>query len=295
MFDPKTEEVRMSFETFIERAIEDITAIMTVKGYDVEPDIFQMNGKTRVCFKVGELSPSVTLERLYEMYSGVSYMEFLEKTVDMLIEAIDEPPFILDDFTNYEWAKQWLKIGLMESEKVEENKVSETIENTDLAIVYYLDINNQLVCINKDILRIWGVTPTQIRADALNNSQRYDIIDFGILGEMMFNLPSGEISGNFYLASNGFFGASVIVHPEFFHDAAEKLGGSFYMLPMSVHEWMLISDNERLEFTVDYMKSMVKEANRVIQNDILSDTVYHYDSEDEVFETADGYLERTQS
>lgn len=42
---------------------------------------------------------------------------------------------------------------------------------------------------------------------------------------------------------NGQNGACVIQYPHFLDDAAETLGGSFYVLPSSIHEVLLLADD----------------------------------------------------
>lgn len=41
-------------------------------------------------------------------------------------------------------------------------------------------------------------------------------------------------------------GAGVIAYPNFMEDAAEKMGGDFFVLPSSIHEVLLVKDNGQM-------------------------------------------------
>ena len=60
-------------------------------------------------------------------------------------------------------------------------------------------------------------------------------------------------------------------------DLARKVGRSFYIMPSSIHEVILIPDT--LDMDIRYMKAMVKEVNgtEVSPDEVLSDNVYRYD------------------
>lgn len=87
-------------------------------------------------------------------------------------------------------------------------------------------------------------------------------------------------------------GAGVIAYPNFMEDAAERMGGDFFVLPSSIHEVLLVKDNGQM--TAKELENMVKEVNatQVEPADQLTDHVYHYDSQNHIFELADKYEER---
>lgn len=73
---------------------------------------------------------------------------------------------------------------------------------------------------------------------------------------------------------------------------AERVGGDFYILPSSIHEILLVKDDET--FDINRLEDMVKEVNetQVAPEDLLTDSVYHYDFKEKVFELAEKYEER---
>lgn len=76
--------------------------------------------------------------------------------------------------------------------------------------------------------------------------------------------------------------------------AAEKLGGDFYILPSSIHEILLVPDNG--DKAADDLRDMVREVNatQVSPEEKLTDNVYHYDSKEHIFELAKKFEARQQ-
>jgi hypothetical protein len=66
----------------------------------------------------------------------------------------------------------------------------------------------------------------------------------------------------------------------------ERMGGNYYILPSSVHETILIPDNE--DYLLSELEEMVWEINRteLMAEDWLSDSVYYYDRTRNIFARA---------
>lgn len=82
-----------------------------------------------------------------------------------------------------------------------------------------------------------------------------------------------------YVATNSkkLNGACVMLYDGLLRDFARKVGRSFYIIPSSIHEVVLIPDT--LDMDINYMKAMVKKVNgtEVSPDEVLSDNVYRYD------------------
>ena len=90
-----------------------------------------------------------------------------------------------------------------------------------------------------------------------------------------------------YLLSNKYKhqGASIIFNKALMHRIAEKMG-SFYILPSSIHEVLIIPTSAGND--VKELARVVKQvnANELQPQDILSDNVYEFDIEDEEIKIA---------
>ena len=87
-------------------------------------------------------------------------------------------------------------------------------------------------------------------------------------------------------------GAGVIAYQNFMDEAAERLGGDFFILPSSLHEVLLVRDDGEVNYRD--LKAMVEEVNamQVSPEEKLTDNVYHYDSKEHVFELAEKFEAR---
>ena len=77
--------------------------------------------------------------------------------------------------------------------------------------------------------------------------------------------------------------------------AAERLGGDFFVLPSSIHEVLLVKDDGNA--SLPELKNMVEEVNatQVAPEEKLTDSVYHYDSKEHVFELAEKFEARQKA
>ncbi len=76
-------------------------------------------------------------------------------------------------------------------------------------------------------------------------------------------------------------GAAVLLYPELLKRLGERFGGDFYVIPSSVHEVLLLKENDREN--AEYLNRMVREVNsrQVAPEEILSNHVYRYFTEEE--------------
>ena len=87
-------------------------------------------------------------------------------------------------------------------------------------------------------------------------------------------------------------GAGVLAYQDFMDQAAERAGGDFFILPSSIHEVLIVPDNGRMD--LQSLENMVKEVNatQVQPSEKLTDSVYHYDSKEKVFELGEKFVQR---
>ncbi|MCF0145224.1 MAG: hypothetical protein HUJ73_01415, partial [Eubacterium sp.] len=100
----------------------------------------------------------------------------------------------------------------------------------------------------------------------------------------ILSLPSEDVwdqESPLYMLTDScdLFGAVCIADPDTLLAAAEALGRSYYILPSSVHECLLLPDTG--DYSVRELNHMVREVNstQLEEGDILADHVYRYDYE----------------
>lgn len=155
----------------------------------------------------------------------------------------------------------------------------------DLAIVFYLQVPEQVVehataLIHTCHMDYWGVTLEELCHAAAENMSRVRIFlepMEAFLGELGFEPLS---SGMHILSNSGkMYGAAVIIDPKVQRTCLERLGESFYILPSSIHELILLP--ESLAATRMELDQLIQEVNEacVSPEEYLSDHAYYCSAE----------------
>lgn len=172
----------------------------------------------------------------------------------------------------------------------------------DLAVVYRVEMAHMMAgaasaLLTNTIMQNFGITEEQLHQDAVRSQVSLHPPVLKNMTEVMKEMMGDLFDDNespMWVATNdgGIQGASVVEIPEFMEQSAEKLGGDFFVIPSSVHEVLFIRDDG--SFSKEHLEEMLRDVNstNVAPADYLSDSLYHYDSEGQVFEKADTFASR---
>ena len=255
--------------------------------------------------------------RLKEIYQSVEDGEDIDHAVYKMVNTIE------DNISFVKEKEQDVKSFISDYEKVKDNTYlrlipgdSPILKSTphrmieDMALVVNVHLDSfsdehgkSCVVVTKPLMEMYGIDEAQLFADAEKNSLANEPMVFKPLLDMVKDLISNEDIPNpedvgivTYIATNtsGFQGAAVAGYPDFCEKAAEAIGGSFYMLPSSVHEFILIKDDGTPK--ARDLNKMIKNVNETVlePRDVLSAQCYHYDAKAKVLETGLNYAQRTQ-
>ncbi len=102
----------------------------------------------------------------------------------------------------------------------------------------------------------------------------------GHKAEEIYNSSESENKNEMYVLTNeyGSYGAVWMMYDDVLENIAERIGASYYILPSSVHELIIVGENEGIE---PYMlKNMVSDINKTVVDtcDKMSDSIYYFDS-----------------
>jgi len=306
----------MDFEDFKNELMELVT--MELDNRSIENISLKFNtinspdGMTdRLIATVGDSKMSMAF-RLKEIFTDYENGVSLERCVDRICNTIKENISVIETkegdvkafITDYDQVKNHTFFRLVPGDSpVLKEAPHRKIQDMALVVSAHLvDFSDEhgksVVVVTKPLMEMYGIDEKQLFEDAEKNSVSKEPIVFTPLVDMIKNLikndevPSPEeVDIVTYIATNksGFHGAAVAAYPEFLDQAAETIGGSFYMLPSSVHEFILIKDDG---------KPNAKDLNRMIKNvnetvleprDFLSNQCYHYDAKTKVLETGVKY------
>lgn len=317
----KKERNEMDYETFKQEFAEDIKEKLSQKGYGEVETNFHNIEKTNQNYEAisvvpagGNIGVNYNIENAFASYehSG-DYEGVLASATGAIASGLDQVPVVnVNALMNYEIMKEKLSVEVISAEVNEEllAKVPhDRIE--DLAVVYrFIMESNEdgraSILVNNDLIERMGVTHEQLRADALENSSeiRPAVIQGmnEVMKEMMgpeayemFGIPD-DTEEMMFIATvpDKNSGAGVLAYQDFMDQAAEKIGGDFFILPSSIHEILLVPDDGQKG--ADELKAMVMDVNatQVSPEERLSDNVYHYDSKEHIFELAEKFEARQQ-
>lgn len=304
----------MDYERFKEGFQDALKAELAVRGADVELTARRVD-KMNDSYDAITVRPvdssigvNISVEKAFAAYeNGTPIPEIAEHFADAVEKGFRESPQVdLESLSDYEQMKSKLSMEVVSAEKnaeILESVPHERME--DMAVVYRFvldqtDSGNGTILVTNQLLDQYGITKDQLRADAMENAPEIRPSEIRGMSEVMSEIAPGMIpevapeDEQIFVATvpDKIHGAGVIAYPNFMEDAAQKMGGDFFVLPSSIHEVLLVRDNGQM--TAKELENMVKEVNatQVEPADQLTDHVYHYDSQNHLFELADKYEER---
>ena len=270
----------------------------------------------RLVVAVGDSKMTMAF-RLREIYRDIENGEEMDHAVNRMcntikesIEVIETKEQAVKDFvTDYEKVKDNTYLRLVPGDSpilgdTPHKKIEDMALVVSIALVDFSDEHGKsVVVVSKPLMEMYGIDEQQLFADAEKNSLQYEPVVFTPLGQMIKdlikaeNLPDPADEGIIaYIATNrsGFHGASVVSYPDFCKEAAETMGGSFYLIPSSVHEFILLKDDGSPK--AKDLNKMIKNVNDTVlePRDFLSDQCYHYDAKTKVLESGLKYADKVK-
>lgn len=310
----------MDFETFKEEVRGDIEKALyerTGTEHSVEIHTVEKMNETYEALTIkpenSDIGVNINANELYKAYSdGMDYDRIIDGAVDKVRDALEHSPdFNIDAFKDYDKMKETLAMEVVSAERNAE--LLETVPHKsmeDMAVVYRFVVSADKgevgsVLVTNKMLDQYGITPEQLHADALKNAPEVRPMEIKGMGEVLaeqMGIENAEMLGfaippeqdQMLVASvkGNVHGAGVLAYEDFMDKASDRVGGSFFILPSSIHEILIIPDNG--QFDLKSLENMVREVNATTVDpvDKLTDNVYHYDAQDKVFELGEKFVER---
>lgn len=237
-------------------------------------------------------APVLHLDELYENYCKSGSMENAVSRALKLLE--EKPPADIGEVPKtWEAAK-----GKIRAELVYYDWNRETLKSIphrkflNLAVAYRVELPEMGgfhagIRINSSLMELWGATEDELYRTAMENleNEPYSIKPIVELLGGMAGIPTGavrelpeEVTKQHVLANEGCrYGAAGMLRQDLMEGFAEQSGGSFYILPSSIHDLILLPDDDSV--SAECLKEMVKEVNKstVAREEWLSEDVYYYD------------------
>ena len=258
---------------------------------------------------------SLDLHPLFEcVEEGESYEHVLKQIGKYTVQAMEWfPKQEIMEFMDMDLLEEKLTVQIVPVKGNEEMlRTIPHIQKEDLAIVYrFMHCTRQKeifsALFTNDLLDSYHISAEELHEKAMANAiEKFpatirSMCD--IVSEISKTKP--ELVGEkreerhlkMYVATcnKGFNGASCIFYPGFLKQAAQQLGGDFYILPSSIHEVIFVVDTDEVDYR--RLEEMVQQANETViePKDRLSDFVYHDDAKDDIFEKAEAFKARRKA
>lgn len=259
---------------------------------------------------------SLNVDELYQKYdNGSSFATLVKQAAEMAASRLEDAPnFDINSFYDYDKMKQTLSMEIVSAERNAE--LLESVPHKDIedmAVVYRFIVSNSggevgSVLVTNQMLDNYGISAAQLHEDAIKNAPEIKPLVIQGMGEVLanrmgvddlealgLNIPPEQEQMFVATVEGNVHGAGVIAYEDFMEKASERVGGSFFILPSSIHEILIIPDNG--QFDLGTLENMVREVNATTVDpvDKLTDSVYHYDSEEKIFELGEKFVIRQQA
>ncbi|MCR5769998.1 MAG: DUF5688 family protein [Butyrivibrio sp.] len=302
----------MEFKSFCEQIVSYMSEKYPESKVSIS-EISKNNGVTYNCLNVNtpgtKISEVIYLEPMYEAFKdGASFLDIINR-VEIARLGSKDKNFDVDYFKDYDKVRDRIMVKLINYDKnltilsgMPHRKLM------DLAITYFCCVGDKIsegvIMIKNEHVDMWNIKEEDLYEAACTNAIKkndYELLplmnvvnnSLGISqeeGDFEDSLEEDNLSFLKILTNNDrTYGAATLVSPGLLCALSHKYDSNFYILPSSVHELILMIDDDD-KFDKDKaaeLYDMVRYVNmtEVETEDVLSDNVYYYDrAKDEVFE-----------
>lgn len=239
--------------------------------------------------------------------NGTSAMEMAADIAKRISDDMAIPQIDTEFITTWSQASQYIVPRLIDSrpgrnvdylkERVKANLC------TGIAVIYDIilpgeneDGTSMSVPVTRGLMNNWEVNPQQIHDNAIMNGQRIRPLKLASLSSILAKMmdlpfePGFDDAPTFDILTNqdSQFGAAVILYPGVNSILAEKYPQGCYLLPSSIHEWIIIDKAECIG--VNQLLNMVMEinTNEVQPQDLMADDVFELDHNGKLVSVIEG-------
>lgn len=279
--------------------------VQEVTGEETQVDVHEVRKNNNVLLhgmtilrKGQSVSPTIYLDSFYEMLcDGMELDGIVKRILEVYVRGLPRSHVDMEFFRDFEKVKDRVVYRLINQEKNRELLTQiPHVEFLDLAICFYYSYENSelgdgMILIHNTHMEMWKTNHRELMHLAEFNTPRLmsryfasmdnaleGVLDDGALEEL--RELQRETNKYLYVLSNAkrCQGAAVILYPGVLAEVSGRLGGSYYILPSSIHEVILLPDDGHSNGKE--LHEMIAEINhsQLRAEDVLSDYAYRYDA-----------------
>ena len=308
----------MNYEEFKENVLKDVENIAReLIGDDAEVKIKSenVNGEEMEMLKVAYISGygiAINLRQMFDSYQKMPVWSAMTKAIkNRLLDCLSISFKGLKDMVDYQKVKEKLVIIPKSTKEIYmlEYSLGFTMDDIPMLVGFDAGSNDNAeraaqisAIVNKKALDTWGVSEEQVLVDAMVNQAEKDKPEMMRIGEILAKLHPAlsclcedDIPIYVVTTESHMNGAKVVSYPGFLDSVCEKLGGDIYIIPSSKHEVICFRDD--LVREDNKISEFIPETNRreLMEDEVLSDHLYHYEKDTATFEKVEAYRNRKLS
>ena len=235
--------------------------------------------------------PTLYINDMYDKdLSGEDMQRIALRISENLKNASIPPIQMLDDLFEFDKIKDKIAFKLINTRR--NTKLLNDIPHRDflnLSVVYYIDLEDAAtgegckatLMIQDRFLKQWDISEETLYEVAVSNMQRNlpdKIMTMKEILEERFNHMTDMDIGMYVLSNiSNMYGASAMLYGSGIKQLSEDLNRNLYILPSSVHELIILPQDENTDAAS--LLEIVSQVNEfeVSDEEILADSVYLYD------------------
>ena len=288
------------FEYIYKNAAEEWRRFENRRNVRLELRINEMWDTAFLCIHIGKKQVFFDLNHLYEQYlAGSSKLDLLHDVLDSwkegeaLLQGIDG-----QEMDCFDAVKDRLKIHLHAKDFASRRQGFYRECYREFTAFFYVGYEDpeqygmDLPVLQSHFCK-WGVTGEDVLQAALDNQQKDGVLLVPLheaAGEIrhlerynfFYEIPTGQdvqaVSGFLLTTGSREYGASLILNPKVLRRIREIIGRNFFILPSSVHETMIVPDQE---WSSPEFSDMIREINKaeISGNERLCDHAFYYSAQ----------------
>lgn len=283
----------MSYEQFVCTFKECVQKMLPESARVEQQRIVKNNGVVQVGLSIREkeemAAPVIYLEEFYEKYlAGASMEELGGALIALNRRYLAFPAWDYMEILDFQKTKDRIVYKLVNA-KLNERLLREVphLPMFDLAVVFYLVISpeNSEKCsllIRNEHMNYWKQPVSVLYELAKRNTPRLLPVMVKPLSKYVEEITGESIEGTpILMLTNEVYtnGAAAVLYPKVPGWIWKHLGRNYYLLPASVHEFLIVPEYSRINPA--HLKEIVWQVNEteLAPEDRLSDSIYYFDGE----------------
>ena len=286
----------MNYQEFVTAVKEKVKNMLDDSLYVEIVTTLKNNGSERVGLSISDssvnISPTIYLEEFYQYHNCTSSLDYIAQEIISLYEEVRfDHDIDIDFIKNFSLAKHSIGYKLICQWK--NNELLEKIPHKnylEYAIIFVLYLESEpncqgVVTITNELLDMWGKDIDDIYEIAHHNMPLlcpFSLVPMhDMVCELLDNSNTKVLEDSpLYILTNEtrLHGATTLLYEDALSYAADKIGESFFVLPSSIHELILVP--ESISPNWEDLDQMIAEVNetQILAEEVLGETAMYYDA-----------------